>query len=75
MSGQQSRGAIAEFFLFVADRTNGRKTVSSIIVLVGGVIVFVFQPEHKEAGIGMIVAGIQGAFFGIAHKYVKKHGG
>jgi len=68
----ERRGPIDGFFLLLAEKTNGYKTLSGIILVLGGLITIFFTPEYKEAGYNMIVAGIPLLFVGLTHKAVKK---
>lgn len=69
---KQQAGPIDGFFLLLAEKFNGKKTLSGIILIVGGTATMIFTPDYKEAGVSMIAAGIPMLFVGITHKTVKK---
>jgi len=71
MSGQ-IRGPIDGFFLLLADKFNGYKTLSGIVLVIGGLAAVFFTPDYKESGYNMIAAGVPMLFVGLTHKAVKK---
>jgi len=66
------RGPIDGFFLLIAEKTNGYKTLTGIVLVIGGLATIFFTPDYKEAGYNMIAAGIPLLFVGLTHKAVKK---
>lgn len=72
MNEQKPSGPLDSFFLFVAKKMDGYKTISGIVLIVGGALTIIFTPEYKEAGYNLIAAGIPILFTGFAHKAIKK---
>ena len=70
MNGQS--GPIGNFFLLLAEKSNGFKTISGVVLIVGGLATIFFTPEHREAGYNMIAAGVPMLLIGLTHKAVKK---
>lgn len=70
-----NKGPIDGFFLFLADKFNGKKTLTGVVLIVGGLATIVFTPEHKDAGISLLASGIPMLLIGYTHKVVKKSDG
>lgn len=65
-------GPLDGFFIYVAEKLNGYKSLSGIVLIAGGAATVIFTPEYKEAGYNMISAGVTLLFVGVAHKSIKK---
>lgn len=72
MSEEKKTGPIDGFFLMLAEKSNGYKTLSGIVLIIGGLATIFFTPEYKEAGYNLIAAGVPLLFVGVSHKAIKK---
>ena len=64
-------GPVAGLFLWLAEKTDGRKTMSGALLLIGGFLTVLLTPEYRDGGVALIGAGIQLVIVGLAHKAVK----
>lgn len=64
----QPNSPIVAFAQYLAKLTDGWKTVSGIIMLVGGLLAFILTPEWKDEGIALAGAGLQLLIVGLVHK-------
>ena len=71
---ETKRGPIDGAFLFIAEKFDGRKTLTGIMLIIGGATTLVFTPEYKEAAISMIASGLPMLIVGLVHKTIKKSG-
>ena len=69
---QKDQGIVGNFFLLLAEKTDGKKTVSSVVLIVGGTAVMMATPEYREGGIAMLTTGLTGLFVGLTHKFTKR---
>ena len=66
-----SKSPVAGIFLMLAEKSDGKKTVAGILLVVGGALTYFFTPEFKDEGIAMIASGLPILLTGLAHKAVK----
>jgi len=64
----QPNSPIVAFAQYLAKLTNGWKTISGIIMLIGGLLAFILTPEWKDEGVALAVAGLQLLIVGLVHK-------
>ncbi len=69
----KSVGPIDGIFLFLAEKTDGKKTISGALLLIGGILTLIFTPNHSEAGMSAITSGILALIVGLTHKAIKKN--
>lgn len=74
MNDIKKENVVGNFFVLLAEKTDGKKTMGSLILLAGGIATMLITPEHDESGISMISAGLVGLIVGVTHKAVKKKG-
>ncbi len=72
MSEPIKSGPIDGMFLFLADKFNGKKTTTGILMIIGGVATLIFTPDYKDAGFSLIGSGIPMLLVGLTHKAIKK---
>lgn len=66
-----SKSPIAGIFLLLAEKSDGKKTLAGVLLVLGGALTYFFTPEFKEEGIAMIASGVPLLLTGLAHKAVK----
>jgi hypothetical protein len=72
MTEEKKTGPVDGFFLLLAEKFDGKKTLTGIVLIVGGLATIIFTPDYKEAGASMLAAGIPMLFVGLTHKAMKK---
>ena len=71
----ENKSPIANFFVFLAEKSDGKKTIAGVLMLAGGIGTVFFTPEYRDEGIALGFAGLQLLIVGVAHKYVKQKNG
>jgi len=67
----QLNSPIVVFAQYLAKLTDGWKTISGTIMLIGGLLAFVLTPEWKDEGVALAGAGLQLLIVGLVHKASK----
>lgn len=65
------KSPIAGIFLWLAEATDGKKTLAGLLMVVGGVLTFIFTPDYKQEGLALVASGLPVLLTGLAHKAVK----
>lgn len=72
MNETKPSGPIDGFFLFIAEKFDGKKTATGVALIIGGLATVFFTPDYAEAGYNLIALGVPMLFVGLAHKAAKK---
>lgn len=71
LSPNSTSGPIDGFAVWLAQKINGTKTVTGLLLVAGGLCTVFLTPEYKETGVGLIIMGLNLFIVGATHKLLK----
>jgi len=69
----EEKSPVAIFFLWLNKFSDGKKTLSGIILIAGGVGTIFLTPDYRDEGVNLVAIGIPLLITGITHKVVKSN--